>query len=133
MTAERIFMYNWIYKYTLKGLWHVIFWPFYHLQYYISIFWVYADGLKNFLLSGYSNIYILNFYPHLAKCFIICSSFTEHTWKSLKRVYLTCLNISNAIFEHAWGQLYYFSFSSVFRKHVWNYLSGSEKVLKRVQ
>ncbi len=49
--------------------------------------------------------------------------FTEHAWKSFKRVYWTGLNIANAISEHALGQYYYFSFSSVFREHVGNRLS----------
>jgi hypothetical protein len=53
----------------------------------------------SFALSFY--IWILNFNLHLAKCFIICSSFTEHAWTSFKRVYWTRLNIVNVISEHA--------------------------------
>ncbi len=36
-----------------------------------------------FIFPSYFKIYILNFYPLLAKRFIICSSFTEHARKSL--------------------------------------------------
>ncbi len=56
---------------------------------------------KFFLLPGHFNILILNFNTHLAKCFIICSSFTEHNKKSFKCVYWTRLNIANVISEHA--------------------------------
>jgi hypothetical protein len=47
---------------------------FYHLQYSIRIFLVFADGFKFFFWL----VVLILFNPHLAKSFVICCCFTEH-------------------------------------------------------